>query len=337
MKIIRYIFLLIFVFQSNAQIADFSTINFEKADKIALKYKNENLSNLPQLSYKLTSELTTDVERFRAIFKWVCDNIANDYGMFRQNMRKRQRYRNDSVKFAEWNKKFKKKAFDKLLKKNRTVCTGYAYLVKELANLANIKCEIVNGFARTSTINVETLKYPNHSWNVVKLNGKWYLCDPTWASGVPNQTSGIFQFKYNDGFFLSNPKLFAVNHHPVDKKWFLLDKNMPTFEMFLEAPVIYGSAYNYLSNHIKPNQLDNTIKQHEKTIFEVQLLKPVKKEAIHLIVEKNENEQKIKPTAVIIENETLTLQHIFKYRGYYDVHLYIEDQLIASYSFKVTK
>lgn len=337
MKIIRYIFLFIFVFQSNAQVADFSTINFEKADKIALKYKDENLSNLPQLSYKLTSELTTDVERFRAIFKWVCSNIANDYGMFKRNMRRRERYRNDSVKFATWNNEFKKRAFEKLLKKNRTVCTGYAYLIKELANLANIECEIVNGFARTSTINVETLKYPNHSWNVVKLNGKWYLCDPTWASGVPNQTSGIFQFKYNDGFFLSDPKIFSINHHPVDEKWFLLDEKTPTFEMFLEAPVIYGNAYTYLSNHIKPTQLDNTVKQHQETTFEIKLAKPVAKDAIHLIVEKNENEQKVKPAVVFMGDEMLTFQHTFKYRGYYDVHLYIEDQLISSYSFKVAK
>ena len=58
----------------NAQKADFSTITFEKADKIALEYKNETLTNLPELAYKLTSDLATDVERFRAIFKWVCSN-----------------------------------------------------------------------------------------------------------------------------------------------------------------------------------------------------------------------------------------------------------------------
>ncbi len=337
MRIIKNIFLLIFVFQSNAQIADFKNIKFEKADKIALKYKDENLSNLPQLSYKLTSELATDTERFRAIFKWVCSNIANDYGMYAQNMRKRRRYRNDSVKLAAWNKEFKKKAFQKLLQKNRTICTGYAYLIKELANLANIECEIINGFARTSTINVETLNTPNHSWNAVKLNGKWYLCDPTWASGIPNPTTYRFQFQFNDGFFLSNPNIFSINHHPVDEKWFLLEAEKPTFEMFIEAPVIYGNAYNYFSNHIEPKKLDNAIHEYESVTFKYQLQKDIHKEDVRFVLEKNNNERKIQPKFITIENKTLTIKYTFEYRGYYDVHLYIKDDLISTYSFKVKK
>ncbi|WP_298418740.1 transglutaminase domain-containing protein [uncultured Kordia sp.] len=339
MRRITYIFLFIFVFQSNAQIADFKTVKFDKADKIALKYKDENLSNLPQLSYKLTSELTTDIERFRAIFKWVCSNISNDYSMFTRNMRKRRRYRNDSVKLAAWNAEFKKTAFKKLLKKNRTVCTGYAYLVKELASLAGIECKIVNGHARTSTINIETLDInsPNHSWNAVKLNDKWYLCDPTWASGIPNPTTYRFQFYFNDGFFLSDPNIFSINHYPQNEEWFLLAEEKPTFNMFLEAPVIYGNAYNYFSNHLEPKKLDNTVKQNEKVTFRYRLLKNINKNDVHLIVEKNENEKKVKPSFISTEKTTLIFEHAFDFRGYYDVHLYIKNDLIATYSFEVKK
>ena len=140
MNVLKYIFLFIFVFQATAQISDFSTITFEKADKVALEYKNERLTNLPELSHKLTSGLTTDIEKFRAIYMWVCSNVANDYKLYSKNMRKRHRFKNDSVKLKEWNDKFKKVVFRKLLKDNKTICTGYAYLVKELANLANIDC-----------------------------------------------------------------------------------------------------------------------------------------------------------------------------------------------------
>ncbi|WP_430410181.1 transglutaminase domain-containing protein [Kordia sp.] len=339
MKIQTYIFLFIFVFQSNAQIVDFETVKFEKADKIALKYKGENLSNLPQLSYKLTHELTTDVERFRAIFKWVCSNIANDYDMYSRNMRKRKRYKDDTIKFAEWNDKFKKIAFQKLLKKNRTVCTGYAYLIKELANLASIECEIVNGNARTSTINIEnlTVDAPNHSWNAVKLNDKWYLCDPTWASGIPNPITYRFQFEFNDGFFLSDPNMFSINHHPVDEKWFLLHTEKPTFDMFLEAPVIYGKAYEYFGNHIQPKKLDNTIKQGDTVIFRFQLLHPINKKDIRFVFEKNDNEKEIQPKLITITKQQLVINHTFESRGHYDVHLYIKDDLISTYSFNVKK
>lgn len=337
MKNITYIFIFIFVFQSNGQIVDFENVNFEKADGVALKYKNEKLSNLPELSYKLTSELTTDVERFRAIFKWVCSNVANDYGLYSRNMRKRQRFKDDSLKLSNWNDKFTKIVFRKLRRHNRTICTGYAYLVKELANLAGIECEIVHGFAKTSTINIKTLDVPNHSWNAVKLNGKWYLCDPTWASGIPNPKSSQFQFQFNGGFFLADPRLFAVNHYPADPKWLLLNSEKPSYDTFIENPIIYDQAYAYLRSHDAPKMLENVVKKNESVTFKFQLLKPVNKEDINFIIETSFNTRKVQPDSISIKNNQLTMEYAFKNTGFYDVHLYVKNDLISTYTYDVNR
>ena len=331
----RFIFIVIFAFQSNAQISDFDEIDFQKADSIALAYKNEGLDNLPELSYKLTSNLTTDVERFRAIFTWVCRNIANDYGLYSKNMRKRQRYKNDSIKLKDWNSKFRKVVFQKLLDENKTLCTGYAYLLKELSVLANINCEIVHGFARTSTIDIEKLDVPNHSWNAVELDDKWYLCDPTWASGIPNPVTSRFEFQYNDGFFLSNAKLFAVNHYPEDNKWLLLDDELLSFNAFLEAPIIYGKAYTNLSNHNAPKKMHNDIQKDEKVVFEFELLKPVETEDISLLIDNGKISIKIRPELITIKGQSLIVEHAFESPGFYDVHFLIGTDLISTYTFKV--
>lgn len=333
---IRCLFLLIFVFQSYAQISDFNAIDFKKADRIALGYKNEKLDNLPELAYKLTSNLTTDVERFRAIFTWVCSNIANDYGMFSKNMRKRQRFKNDNIKLKNWNKQFRKATLKKLLNNNKTICTGYAYLVKALADLANIECEIVHGFAKTSTVNIDTLDMPNHSWNAVKLNGKWYLCDPTWASGIPNPKTFKFEFQYNDGFFLANPKLFAINHFPANKKWLLLDDTSTfSFKTFIESPIIYGQAYANLNNHITPKKMHVAIQKNEKVTFKFQLLKPVDSKTISLQIDNGYNSKKVHPKIISNTNQYLTMEYKFKTTGFYDVHLLIGKDLISTYTFKV--
>ncbi|WP_420571883.1 transglutaminase domain-containing protein [Kordia sp.] len=338
MKIfIRYTFLFIFVFQSNAQIADFDTVNFDKADKIALEYKDERLTNLPELAHKLTTELSTDAERFRAIFKWVCSNVANDYHLYSKNKRKRQRYKNDSLRLKDWNDNFNKVVFKKLLKDRKTICTGYAYLIKELANLAAIDCEIVHGFARTSTMNIKNLDTPNHSWNSVKLNGKWYLCDPTWASGIPNPSSAQFQFQFNDGFFLSDPHIFSVNHFPIDKKWFLLGEKTPSFETFLEAPIIYGQAYAYFNSHNMPKKLENVVYKNEPVVFKYQLQKEIAEEDVIFVIETSFKEKKVKPQLVTIKDQLLTIDYKFQTTGYYDVHLYIKKNLIATYTFEVKK
>lgn len=333
-KALQAILIFFIVCQCHSQISDFNHIDFKKADSIALSYSNEDLTNLPELSYKLTSNLNTDVERFRAIYRWVCDNVANDYSLYLKNKRKRQRFKDDSIKFVAWNNSFRKKLFNKLLKNKRTICTGYAYLVKELAYLSNIECEIVQGYGRVSTTDIENLDLPNHSWNAVKLNGKWYLCDPTWASGIPNPETNRFIFNYNDGFFLPNPKLFAINHFPVDKKWWLLD-SIPTFNEFLKAPIIYGNAYKKLKLHNAPKQMHHEVKKHEKVAFEYILKSLVNAETVKLLIDSGFNQWKTNPYSVNIDGNVLKLSHQFNKTGFYDVHLYFDESLISTYTIKV--
>ncbi|WP_299520202.1 transglutaminase domain-containing protein [Winogradskyella sp.] len=333
-KSILYVFCF-FAGYLNAQVSDFDHIDFTKADRIALSYNKERLTNLPELAYKLTTDLTTDVERFRALYRWVCANIANDYGLYLKNNRKRQYFKNDSLKLNAWNDKFRRRLFKKLLKKKQTICTGYAYLVKALADLVNIECEIVHGYGRVSTTNIETLNLPNHSWNAVKLNGKWYLCDPTWASGIPNPKTKNFVFLYNDGFFLANPKLFAVNHFPIDNRWWLLEDNIPSFEEFLAAPVIYGNAYKTLELHNAPEQMHHNIKKNEKVAFNYKLKKSIKAEKVKLLLDNGDDTWRANPTSISIDNTFLKLEHQFKRKGFYDVHLYLNGDLISTYTVEV--
>jgi transglutaminase/protease-like cytokinesis protein 3 len=333
-KIVPFVAYFLIVFQSVAQKADFEHINFQKADRIALECKNEGLDNLPELAYKLTSQLDTDVERFRAIYRWVCNNIANDYRLYTKHMRNRQRFKNDSLKLKKWNDNFRKLSFKTLLKDQKTICTGYAYLVKELSRLANIKCEIVNGYAKTSTINTERLTMPNHSWNAVELNGKWYLCDPTWASGTPN-ASNIFEFNYNDGFFLAEPQLFAVNHFPEDAKWLLLDEQQPSFQDFLDAPIIYGKTYTNLSRYDAPTKMHNELTKNETITFKCQLLKAVDIKEVYLLIDNGSDSKKVHPKNSSITNNHLTIEHSFDRNGFYDVHLFIGLDLIATHTVRV--
>ncbi len=337
MRTLLAIGLLIVALQSHAQRSDFNNIDFRTADKYALECKDEGLDNLPFLVHQLTSNLDTDVERFRAIYRWVCGNIANDYGLYLRNMHKRKRFKDDSLKLKEWNDHFRKISFKKLLRHQRTICTGYAYLIKELASLANIDCEIIDGFARTSMIDVATLDTPNHAWNAVKLNGKWYLCDPTWASGLPNTTTNQFEFKYNDGFFLTKPELFAVNHYPVDTKWFLMDDDIPSFNTFLEAPIFYNKAYENLTAHNAPINMHNTVKKYEKVLFNCQLLNKVDEKDISLLIDNGSNAKKVHPQSTTIINQNLIVEYAFETSGFYDVHLYIGSDLITTYTFEVEK
>ena len=229
MKKLLFIWLLAFVCQIHAQRSDFETIGFEKADRVAQSFKGEELDNLPVLAHNLTQGLNTDVERFRAIYTWVCQNIKSDFMLMRNNNNKHYKYQADSEEFQKWHEEHKKYVITRLLKEKQTLCSGYTFLVKELATLAGIDCEIVDGFGKVGKTSLKNMKLPNHSWNSVKLNGKWYLCDPTWSSGYIDGDTYLFKFNYNDAYFLMDPQLFAEEHRPLDEKWTLVqtEKKFP--------------------------------------------------------------------------------------------------------------
>ena len=56
-------------------------------------------------------------------------------------------------------------------KRKTGICTGYAQLMAEMCNAVGIECYEVGGRPMSEG--------ENHSWVVVKYNGKWYFCDPT--------------------------------------------------------------------------------------------------------------------------------------------------------------
>lgn len=223
----RTIFLILFFTFTQflfAQRSDFNEIDFEKADMIAQRYKGEGLYNLPVLALRLTAQLDTDVERFRAIYYWISHNIRGDYTLMTTNEQLHKKLNNNPSALLQWNKHYRKEIFSTLRKEKKTLCTGYAYLLKELANLAGLECEIVHGYGKMNLVKDNTPTIPNHSWNAIKLNDIWYLCDATWSSGIINMETYRFEFNYEDSYFLMDPIDFAKTHKPLDKKWSLVDK-----------------------------------------------------------------------------------------------------------------
>ncbi|PQJ80874.1 hypothetical protein BTO18_02550 [Polaribacter porphyrae] len=334
----KRVFLLLLIAKIGfAQQSDFKNIDFSKADNIAKTVKVKRLYKLNELTFKLTKNLNTDVEKVRAIYVWICNNIANSFSLYSLNERKRNRFEKDSIKLQNWNSKFKKKLFKKLLKKKRTICTGYAYLFKEMCNIAGIESKMVNGFGRTSSVDFSELTMPNHTWNVVKINNKWYVCDPTWSTGISFPEEGRFKFNFNDGYFLTTPKLFFKNHFPLEKQFSLLGKQTPSFLDFTEMPLLYNDAFKLIEEHQLPLKMDHEIKKDSMVTFQYKLKTNINLNKVKFVLFSGDNERRITPTRKSIQNNILILNYQFKRRGFYDFHLYFDDEIIATYVFRVKK
>ena len=267
-----FITILFLYAEAKAQKSDFKHINFEKCDSVAKSCHSETLYNLPLLVYKLTAHFDTEAEKFRAIHTWVCFNIESDHGFGEQTLKKRKKFKNDSIAFMQWNNKVQSKVFKRLLKEKKTICTGYAYLVKELANLIDIDCEIINGYSRTTKRNVGEIDIPNHSWNAVKLNNKWYQVDATLASGYFDVDKNKFIKNYNDGYFLASPELYKTKYYPLNKKW-MLASNTINLDQFVNAPVTYGNTFNQGIIPVLPYTLITKVFVNDKIDFKFKIPK----------------------------------------------------------------
>jgi len=335
MKTVLYIFL--FILFNNyvyAQISDFKSVDFTRADNIAKLNGGASLDNLPILAYQLTNALPSEVEKFRAIYMWVCQNIKGDKAQFNKVAKNRKKFQHDSISFLKWNQKYKRVAFKKLLKRKKTMCTGYAYLIKELCYLANIKCVIVDGYGRSVDANIKKLEMANHSWNAVQLNSKWYLSDATWSSGYLDEYN-TFVTTYNNGYFLTDPVLFGKNHFPLKQKW-ALTENLTATD-FVTAPLVYGETFENNITPILPQNMDISINKGDEITFSFKSATDVIDKNISLVHYVGSKERKMKIFNTAHMDDVISFKHTFKNKGIYDTHLKINGDIIATYTIEVTK
>jgi hypothetical protein len=336
MKLV-YLFILTGLYNSYGQRSDFLEIDFKKADSVALSHKGASLKNLPLLTYNLTGNFTTDVEKFRAIYTWICTNIENDYTAYLRTSNKRKKLSDDREEFLKWNHSFTPKVFEKLLTTKKTACTGYAYLIKEMANLAGLKSEIVDGHGRTATLRLQEESSANHSWNTILLQNKWYVCDATWSAGliVVEEDGPRFKSQYTDGYFLADPQLFIKNHYPLEAKWSLLEK-VPSYTEFITGPVVYKQAFSNNIIPIAPQQMYLETVKNKSVSFELTTPELVNEKKLNLLLVHNGATTKIEPE--ITNNDTgHTLKHRFERAGSFDVHVQYKDAIVATYVVKVRR
>lgn len=330
MRLILIIYLLFN--QVKAQSSDFSHVDFTRAENRAKRHKGESLKNIPLLAYNLTNELSTDVEKFRAIYYWVCHNISGDPNQHDKVDRKQIKYKNDSLSYVRWSNDYMQTAMKKLILYRRTMCTGYAILIRELCVLSGLECEVIDGYARTVDSNVESLQHVNHSWNAVNLNGKWYLSDATWSSGYMLNSTHFIR-SYNNGYFLTEPSLFAMSHYPIDKKW-LLKEDLISSD-FKVTPIVYAETYEHNVLPILPETLHIDTETRKEIDFVLRNLNNTVKKAVTLVYYSGNREKKIEVFELANNRDKITFKCMFEKPGIYDVHLKLEQDIVASYTIEV--
>lgn len=213
---------------------DFKNYDFSSIDNHAVSTKRVQEKDLTSLTNYLTRPAKNDVEKARVIFTWITDNIRYDTKSF----------------FSGKSGVYKS---SDLLKAKSSVCEGYSNMFLDMATIAGLEAVKISGFSKGYGFkDGDTVGVPNHAWNGIKINGKWYLIDSTWGAGIIDDNRQFVK-RFEDFFFLTDPSKFIYSHLPKDDKWQLLNNPIGE-EAFAQninlAPEFFKSGLT-LKSHLK--------------------------------------------------------------------------------------
>lgn len=216
---------------------DVKQFDYRFADSIALNFPKKKYKNITEIAGPLTEKLNTEHEKFRAIFRWITDNIE---------------YNKAAGNVAD---------ADKIVRKNKAVCQGFSNLLKEMCDLVRIECEVITGYTKTEVRDInKKLDKTDHAWNSVKLNGQWYLCDVTWATSKYNVITRRFMKEFDEHYYLTPADKFILDHFPKEKRHQYLPKPIKA-KAFVKTPVFYPDYFHLKMDKIQPEKGKFKIKQ----------------------------------------------------------------------------
>jgi hypothetical protein len=287
-----------------AQPEDLKKSDYSLADKTALGFPKKKYKTVSEIAGPLTENLKTEHEKFRAIFRWITENIE---------------YNKSAANAAD---------ADKVVRKNKAVCQGFSNLLKEMCEAVNIPCDVVVGYTKTDVKDINRkLKKTDHAWNIVTLYGKKYLVDVTWATSKYNVVTRKFQKEFDEHYFLTPPEKFILDHLPEEKKDQLLEKPVSK-KQFSSTPLLYTDYFHLNITSISPNKGQFRQKHSKPFVFEFT----------------TENGATVTSAAVLVDaDKFLTpvdlknnrLEYVFEKEGEHDIAVYLDGKAVAEYLVKV--
>ncbi len=148
-----------------------ASLTFSAVYRTTLKQEKKLDSKIKSILKALELENKTDYEKVKAIHDYIIKKTSYDTTLKKHS------------------------AYNALIEKS-AVCEGYTLAAYRLFTDAGISCRIIMG---------ATAGGGTHSWNIVKVDGKWYNIDLTWDDPITNTGESVLRYNY----FLKNSKDFS--------------------------------------------------------------------------------------------------------------------------------
>jgi hypothetical protein len=217
--------------------ADYSKINKQSQTVPA------NLTTPEEIAGYLTRDLTSPIEKSRAIFYWISHNIKYD----------------DNILNSSSNHFDRKNMLDEVLRTRKGVCQHFAELFNVCCQSVGIQSYVISGYTRQGS----QLDPLSHAWNAVLIDSRYYEFDATWAAAARDE--------FIDQYFLVPPSVFIKTHMPFDPIWQFLNNPVTNAEFVTGdySKLKVNSDYNYYDSISKLptlSVLDKMIRENNRIV-----------------------------------------------------------------------
>ena len=167
-----------------------------------------------QMSYKeiantITDSRTTDYQRIKAIYEWICNHIVYDTS-------------------------YKIKTADECYKTGKGVCQAYNELFYQIAKAVGINVEVIDGISKDKNGHIEKI---GHSWLFAYTSeDHGIFMDPTWGAGYL-EGNRFVRRKNCWTWFNVPPEWMILSHFPRENACQLIDPLMDKQEFLSMSPV----------------------------------------------------------------------------------------------------
>lgn len=219
----------------------------------------KTVASAEELTYFISRDFTTQDEKVRAIYTWLIQNLAYDPDEYKS-------FNYSFTTYSDGNKKEAKaraNIINRTLQTGKAVCEGYAMTFEKLCQLQGITNYLVRGDTKTHFKDINRAFRNNHMWNIVQLEGYYYLFDPTWGAGKYT-TKFIKEPTYY--YFKTPPEEFIKTHYPDQIEDAFLKEEVSK-EAFLNSPIYIDPTLKLLDVPTSRNGVVNSMQNDALLYF----------------------------------------------------------------------
>jgi hypothetical protein len=182
--------------------------DFTKIDAYAHACPRAAERSIEKLAEYLGKGASTDWEKARVIFIWLCDHI---------------RYDDDGYNDRDLGDN----SAEEVLKRKKGVCEGFSNLYLALGQTMQLNIVKVTGYSKGYSYQKgKKFSATNHAWNLIEIQGAWRIFDATWGQGYGSRENGnlVAEKAFDPFWFNVDPYAAIFSHLPKQAEYQLLEK-----------------------------------------------------------------------------------------------------------------